>query len=115
MKYYTYIIRCEDNSLYTGMTNDLRKRMEEHFKKEKEGAKYTKSHQAKIVEAAWQSKEKSLACKLEYRIKTLKKSEKERLINHGKLKNFFTGILDCRRYTQVDLEKELAKRYLNKL
>ena len=40
--YYTYIIRCTDNSLYTGMTNDLNKRMEEQFGKEKEGAKYTK-------------------------------------------------------------------------
>ena len=29
--YYTYVIRCEDNSLYTGITTDLERRMKEHF------------------------------------------------------------------------------------
>lgn len=33
--YYTYVIRCIDNSLYTGITNDLERRMNEHFKKQK--------------------------------------------------------------------------------
>ena len=111
MMYYTYIIRCTDNSLYTGMTNNINKRMEEHFKKEKEGAKYTKSHQAQKVEAVWQCKEKSLACKLEYRIKTLSKANKERLINGENLKNYFTGILDCRRYKTVDVTK-ILKEYI---
>ena len=31
--YYTYVIRCEDNSLYTGITTDLERRMKEHFEK----------------------------------------------------------------------------------
>lgn len=114
MKYYTYIIRCTDNSLYTGMTNDLNKRMEEHFEKSKEGAKYTKSHQAKKVEKAWQCKEKSLACKLEYRIKTLNKSEKESLIKGEKLKKFFTGKIDCRRYKIVNLESIIDERFRKK-
>ncbi|MBR3163313.1 MAG: GIY-YIG nuclease family protein [Clostridia bacterium] len=112
--YYTYMIRCTDNSLYTGMTNNLNKRMEEHFGREKEGAKYTKSHQAKMVEAVWQSKEKSLACKLEYRIKTLNKSEKESLIKGERLKKYFTGKIDCRRYTMINLEKELNNKYRKK-
>lgn len=30
--YYTYILRCHDNSLYTGITNNLKRRMEEHFR-----------------------------------------------------------------------------------
>ena len=114
MKYYTYIIRCTDNSLYTGMTNDLNKRMEEHFGREKEGAKYTKSHQAQKVEIAWQSKEKSLACKLEYRIKTLNKTDKEKIVKGDKLKNYFTGKIDCRRYKLVDLEKILDEKYRKK-
>ena len=114
MTYYTYIIRCTDNSLYTGMTNDLNKRMKEHFGKEKEGAKYTKSHQAQKVEAAWQSKEKSLACKLEYRIKNLTKTEKESIIKGEKIKNYFTGKIDCRRYKVVDLDKVLNEKYRKK-
>ncbi len=28
--YYTYILRCEDNSLYTGITTDVKRRLEEH-------------------------------------------------------------------------------------
>lgn len=69
--YYTYIVRCKDNSLYTGMTNNLDKRVNEHLSKS--GAKYTKLHKATKLETAWKSKDKSLACKLEYQIKHLTK------------------------------------------
>ena len=89
------------------MTNDLNKRMEAHFSKSKSGAKYTKSHDALRVEAAWRSKDKSLACKLEAHIKNLNKSEKEKLIIDKKLKYYLSGKVDCRRYTNVDLKKEL--------
>ena len=67
--YYTYMVRCADNSIYTGMTNNLEKRINEHINKSKNGAKYTKSHNAIKLETAWKSKEKSLACKLEYQRK----------------------------------------------
>ncbi len=40
MEYYVYIIRCQDNSLYTGITTDVERRYEEH--KKGIGAKYTK-------------------------------------------------------------------------
>ena len=94
--YYTYIIRCKDNSLYTGMTNNLEKRINEHITKN--GAKYTKSHNAVKLEVAWQSKEKSLACKLEYHIKHLTKKQKEDLIAGEKLSKYLSGTIDCRRY-----------------
>lgn len=42
--FYTYMIRCSDNSIYTGMTNNIEKRMLEHLSSK--GAKYTKSHKA---------------------------------------------------------------------
>ena len=44
--YYTYMLRCSDNSIYTGMTNHLENRIKEHLLKTKNGAKYTKSHNA---------------------------------------------------------------------
>ena len=50
--YYTYMIRCSDNSIYTGMTNNLERRIEEHITKDKRGAKYTKSHNAEKLEIA---------------------------------------------------------------
>ena len=99
--YYTYMIRCEDNSLYTGMTSDLEKRINEHISKGKNGAKYTKSHNAIKLEIAWKSKEKSLACKLEYQIKTLNKKQKESLIKGEKLSTYIKGKVDCRRYRKV--------------
>ena len=96
--YYTYMLRCADNSIYTGMTNDLEKRLEEHMSKSKNGAKYTKSHDVVKLETAWKSKEKSLACKLEYQINQLSKQQKERLIEEEKLSTFLKGKVDCRRY-----------------
>lgn len=99
--YYTYMLRCSDNSIYTGMTNNLENRLNEHLSKGKNGAKYTKSHNVVKLEAAWKSKEKSLACKLEYQIKTLTKKQKEALINGEKLSKFFSGKLDCRRYRRI--------------
>lgn len=99
--YYTYMLRCADNSIYTGMTNDLEKRLEEHVSKSKNGAKYTKSHDVVRLETAWKSKEKSLACKLEYQIKQLSKQQKEKLIEGEKLSIFLKGKVDCRRYTKI--------------
>ena len=83
---------------YTYMTNNLEKRIDEHKKKGRNGAKYTKTHDVVKLEAAWKCKDKSLACKLEYQIKTLTKQQKESLINGEKLVTYFKGKLDCRRY-----------------
>lgn len=100
--YYTYMVRCEDKSLYTGMTNNLEKRINEHISKN--GAKYTKSHKATRLEIAWRSKNKSLACKLEYQIKNLTKKQKENLIAGERLATYLSGIVDCRRYKIVRLK-----------
>ncbi len=107
--YYTYMIRCADNSIYTGMTNDLEKRLKEHKTKSKNGAKYTKSHDAIKIEIAWRSKDKSLACKLEYQIKNLTKKQKENLINGEKLSTYLHGKIDCRRYRKCPFKKRPQK------
>lgn len=99
--YYTYMLRCLDNSIYTGMTNNLEKRINEHLLKSKNGAKYTKSHNAIKLETAWKSKDKSLACKLEYQIKNLTKMQKENLINGEKLSTYLSGKVDCMRYKRI--------------
>lgn len=90
--YYTYMLRCTDNSIYTGITSDLERRMKEHFSKNEKCAKYTASHQASKLEAVWESENKSLASKLEFHIKkSLTKREKEELINDSKLLEKFLG------------------------
>lgn len=97
--YYVYILRCEDNSLYTGITTNLERRVEEHLSQNEKCAKYTKRHKAKKLEIAWQTKNRALASKLEYAIKTLKKSEKENLIyNETKLEELFEKRLQCEEY-----------------
>ena len=78
--YYTYMIRCIDNSIYTGITNNLKRRMSEHFDKTEKCAKYTLRHTPKKIEAVWESENRTLSSKLEYRIKSLKKCDKEVLI-----------------------------------
>ncbi len=78
--YYIYILRCENNYLYTGITTDVERRFNEHKDGKIKGAKYTKSHKPLGVEAVWEAESKSDASKLEYRIKQLSKQEKEDLI-----------------------------------
>ncbi len=83
MQYYIYILRCEDNSLYTGITTDVKRRFTEHTSDKLKGAKYTKAHKPIKIEAVWEAEGKSDALKLEHRIKKLNKSEKERIIAEG--------------------------------
>ena len=90
--FYTYMLRCEDNSIYTGITSNVERRMQEHFSKDKKCAKYTATHQALKLEAVWESENKSLASKLEFHIKkNLTKQEKENLINDSSLLDKLLG------------------------
>ena len=78
--YYTYIIRCEGGSLYTGIAKNMFSRMKEHVGQKKSAAKYTKSHRVIALEALWSSADRGQASRLESAIKKLKKNEKETLI-----------------------------------
>ena len=75
------MLRCCDGSVYTGITNDVDRRMSEHFSGNGAAAKYTRSHAPLRLEAVWQSESRSQAAKLEARIKRLDKPHKEALIN----------------------------------
>ncbi len=83
--YYIYMLRCSDNSIYTGITTDIEKRMNEHFSKDEKCAKYTKSKTAIKLERFWKTDTRANASKLEYRIKHLSKKQKEELIVNPKL------------------------------
>ena len=78
--FYTYILRCEDNSLYTGITTDVERRFIEHLFDEKRGAKYTKTHRPKKIEAFWETADKKKASRLEFYLKKLTKLQKEKII-----------------------------------
>ena len=80
--YFVYMLRCEDNSLYTGITNDFEKRYKKHTGRLASAAKYTKSRRVIGVAALWTASCKSDALKLESRIKKLTKKKKEYLVLH---------------------------------
>lgn len=81
--YYVYMLRCKDNSIYTGITTDLERRMKEHFQKTDKCAKYTLVHEAYKLERAWEATNKVQASKLEYHIKkSLNKKQKEEIIKN---------------------------------
>ncbi len=108
--YYTYMLRCKDNSLYTGITTDLERRLKEHKEKGEKTAKYTLTHNAVKIEIAWESESRILASKLEFHIKTLNKKQKELLIKDPDLLNKFLGDK-----IQVDLYKAEKEKVLLKL
>lgn len=99
--YYTYMLRCEDNSIYTGITTDINRRMEEHFSKNKKCAKYTLNHVAKKVESVWQTENRALASKLEYHIKKLTKQCKEELILNNNLEELLADKIDASNYKKL--------------
>lgn len=79
--YYTYIIKCTDDSLYTGITTDLKRRFSEHAQGGKPGAKYTRSRKVEGFEAVWSAPDRASASRLEYHIKALPRQKKLLLIS----------------------------------
>ena len=69
-----YLVRCSDNSLYCGISNDIKSRVIEH--NSGKGAKYTKSRRPVELVGISDEMKKSEALKLEYRIKRLPADEK---------------------------------------
>lgn len=76
---YVYILRCNDDSLYTGWTNNLEKRLKAHSSGK--GAKYTKARLPVDIVYYEEFEDKIDAMKREYEIKQLKRKEKLELIN----------------------------------
>ena len=99
--YYIYMLRCTDNSIYTGITTNVERRFEEHKNKEKNSAKYTLTHQAKRIESVWETQNKALASKLEYHIKTLSKVEKEELIKKNNLEELLGNKIEMKNYIKI--------------
>ena len=72
-----YILRCGDNSLYTGITQDIEKRIKSHQKGS--GAKYTKGRGPFRLVYFETYPNRSLASQREYALKKLSKEKKRRL------------------------------------
>jgi len=79
-EYYLYILNCADNTLYTGITTDLKRRLLEHNGKLKGGAKYTAARQPLKMIYQKNFTGRSAALIEEARIKKLKREDKLKLI-----------------------------------
>jgi len=80
--WFTYLLLCKDQSIYTGITNNLEERILHH--KQGKGGHYTRSHKAKELLYSEQFETKSEALKREDQIKGWRREKKLNLIKFGK-------------------------------
>ena len=78
MSWVCYLLRCADDTLYCGITNDMEKRLAAH--NAGEGAKYTRGRLPVSVVYSESCEDKSAALKREMKIKRMSRSAKQALI-----------------------------------
>jgi putative endonuclease len=78
--WFVYIVRCSDNSLYTGIAMDVIRRIDEHNKNDKSGAKYTRVRRPVKLVYQEEAASRSEAASREAALKKLTKREKEALV-----------------------------------
>ena len=76
-----YILRCKDNSLYTGITTDVERRLEEHNNNNQLGARYTRARRPVVLVYQERLASRSEAARREAQIKQLSRAEKELLVS----------------------------------
>jgi putative endonuclease len=72
--YYVYLLECADNTLYTGITTDVERRLEEH--KSSKAANYTRAHKAVKILYTEEHPDRSSALKREAEIKKWSRAQK---------------------------------------
>ena len=80
--WFVYLLRCADGSLYTGITNDVPRRLEQH--NAGTASRYTRSRLPAVLVYQEAQASHSLALKRELAIKALSRQEKESLIQIGR-------------------------------
>ena len=80
-KWLVYILCCRDDTLYTGITNDLEKRLQSH--NEKRGARYTRARLPVTLVYQEEASSRSQASRREAAIKKLPRSKKLKLITES--------------------------------
>ena len=79
-QWMVYVLRCNDDTLYTGVTTDLQRRLSEHNQDDKSGAKYTRVRRPVELVYSESCQTRSEAMKREHGIKKLSRAQKELLI-----------------------------------
>jgi len=79
-EWFMYVVKCSDNSFYTGITTDITRRLHEHNTTSK-GAKYTRSRRPVELIYWIDFEDRSTAAKAEARFKKLSRKEKEMILD----------------------------------
>jgi len=85
-----YIVRCSDDSLYTGIATNVQKRIAEHESGAR-GAKYLRGKGPLRLVFEQAVGDRAAASRLEYRVKRLSREQKEALIGGGDLLSSLAG------------------------
>ncbi len=83
-KWSVYLVRCKDDSLYAGVALDVDRRLEEH-REGKRGAKYLRGRAPLELVLRRELGDRSLALKVELRIKKLSRKAKENMIENPQI------------------------------
>ena len=82
-KWFLYILRCNDGTLYTGVTTDISRRLNEH-NTSKRGSKYTRTRRPVELVYCVDFENQSTAQVAEYNFKQLTRKQKEKVINESR-------------------------------
>ena len=89
--WWVYMVRCKDDSLYTGIAMDVAKRFRDHQEGGKRGAKYLRGRGPLFLVFTKEIGQKGVALKVEMQIKRMKKMRKEALLKN---KSIILGIIE---------------------
>lgn len=76
--WHLYLLRCADGKLYTGITTDVQRRLEQHANNN--GARRLRGRAPLSLEFSREIGDRGLAQRIEYRVKRLRRAQKEALI-----------------------------------
>ena len=79
--WFVYIVRCADDSLYTGITKDVNRRVQEHNTGDKLASKYTRARRPVVLVYQETCESRSVATKREMEIKLLSRKDKNILLS----------------------------------
>jgi len=84
--WFVYLLRCSDDSLYTGIATDVARRVAEHNHSNTTGARYTRTRRPVRLVYQESMESRSAAAEREAQIKRLRKRDKESLITNGRVR-----------------------------
>ena len=93
-RWFLYLLRNERNALYTGITTDLARRLDEHRGLNGRGARFTRGCKSLLLVYDCEIGSRSLALKAELRVKRLSKAGKERLVRNRPDRHRLLEMLD---------------------